>query len=249
MKKLICLISVLALLLSMGMSVLAAEFVPSITYKDGPGLSNATLDGEDVTKCLVITSINQAKNKTTDITQDERDLLLQVYDELKNSDFIKDHVIRDLVDVNFKFNDCRQKHDVSEGMAQGGSQSADATETTEGTEEFENKLEVLNNTDAVLTVKFNLGVSAGTDVIVKSYIDGQWTDIKSVVNNGDGTVTCAFEHLCPVLFAVKQTQGGGTTPPKTGEGFNSMPLWIGTMALSGVALVTLVIVAVKKKEH
>ena len=48
MKKIICLVSTLMLLVSLSISAFAAtSFVPSITYKDGPGLTVGTLGGED----------------------------------------------------------------------------------------------------------------------------------------------------------------------------------------------------------
>lgn len=229
MKKIICLATTLVLLASMGLSVLAATgFVPSITYKDGPKMIWAKFGEDDVSDCVVVTSIKQATEKTTDITQAERDHLLGVYDKLKNGTMTlpidEDYVIRELVDVNFKYEACRQKPD------------------THG-----DKLKELNETDKTLTVKFNLGVSAGTEVIVMTEGNGQWEKVKKVVNNGDGTVTVEFEHLCPVVFAVKESQSG-TTPPQTGdESGKYLPLWIGTMALSGVALAVLVVIALKKK--
>lgn len=231
MKKIVCLIIALVLCMSLGMSALAAtDFVPSITYKDGPGFDFAWLDEEDVSDCLVITSIKQATEKTTDITQEERDHLLDVYAKLKDGSMKlpldENYVIRELVDVNYKYEACRQKPD------------------THG-----DKLKTLNETDKTLTVKFNLGVSAGTEVVVMTESEGKWENIKKVVNNGDGTVTCEFEHLCPVVFAVKESQSG-PTPPQTGDETGKyLPLWIGTLALSGVALVTLVAVALKKKEQ
>ena len=231
MKKIICLVSTLMLLVSLSISAFAAtSFVPSITYKDGPGLTVGTLDGEDVTDCLVITSIKQATDKVTDITQAERDHLLDVYAKLKDGTMKlpldESYVIRELVDVNYKYEACRQKPD------------------THG-----DKLKELNETDKTLTVTFKLGVSAGTEVVVMTESEGKWDNVKKTVNNGDGTVTVEFEHLCPVVFAVKESQSG-TTPPKTGDETGKyLPLWIGTLALSGVALVTLVAVALKKKEQ
>ena len=231
MKKIVCLLSALVLLVSMSVSALAAtNFVPSISYKDGPRMSWATFDGEDVTDCLVITTIKQATEKTTDITQDERDLLLDVYAKLKDGSMTlpisEDYVIRELLDVTYKYEACRQKPD------------------THG-----DKLKELNETDKTLTVNFKLGVAAGTEVVVMAYKEGKWENIKKVVNNGDGTVTCEFERLCPVVFAVKESQSG-PIPPQTGDNSGKfMPLWIGTMALSGAALVALVVVALKKKEQ
>ena len=114
MKKLICLLSALTLLVSLSVSAFAAtSFVPSITYKDGPGLTTGTLDGEDVTDCLVITSIKQATDKTTDITQAERDHLLDVYAKLKAGTMKlpldENYVIRELVDVSFRQDGIMQK--------------------------------------------------------------------------------------------------------------------------------------------
>lgn len=231
MRKIICLLSTLVLLVSLGVSVLAATgFVPSITYKDGPEITWATFEDEDVSDCLVITSIKQATDKTTDITQAERDHLLDVYAKLKDGSMTlpinEDYVIRELVDVSYKYESCRQQPD------------------THGDKPTE-----LKEPGKTLTVNFNLGVNAGTEVVVMTYIDGKWEKIQSVVNNGDGTVTCVFEDICPVVFAVKESQNG-TTPPQTGDTSGKyLPLWIGTLALSGVALVTLVVVALKKKEQ
>ena len=231
MKKLISLITVLVLCVSLSVSAFAAvSFVPSITFKDGPEWEWTEFDGEDVGKCLVITTIKQANEKTTDITQEERDLLLDVYKKLSDGTMTLpldgSYEILHLLDVNFKYEECRQQHD------------------THG-----DKFEMLNGTDKTIKIKFtDVGVSAGDELIVMTYSNGKWEKISSAVNNGDGSVTCEFEHFCPVAFAVKK----GTTPstpPQTGDGFNTLPLWIGTMALSGVALVTLVIVALKKKEH
>lgn len=231
MRKIVCLLSALVLLISLGASALAAtSFVPSITFKDGPGMTWATFDGKDVSDCLVITTIKQATEKTTDITQDERDHLLDVYAKLKDGSMTlpisEDYVIRELLDVSYKYESCRQKPD------------------THG-----DKPAALKEPGKTLTVNFNMGISAGTELIVMTYIDGKWENIESVINNGDGTVTCVFEDICPVVFAVKESQSG-PTPPQTGDETGKyLPLWIGTLALSGVALVTLVAVALKKKEQ
>ncbi len=231
MRKIVCLVSALVLLVSLGISALAAtDFVPSITYKDGPKIEFAWLDDEDVSNCLVVSSIKQATDKTTDITQEERDHLLNVYAKLKDGSMKlpveDDYVIRELVDVNFKYEACRQQTDI-----------------------HHDKLKELNETDKMLTVNFDMGINADADVIVMFESEGKWNEAEKVVNNGDGTLTCKFGHLCPVVFAVKESQSG-PVPPQTGDTSGKyLPLWIGTLALSGVALVTLVVVALKKKEQ
>ena len=69
-----CVLLALLLLAVLAMPAFAAEneFVPSITYKDGPEIEKAQQEKEDVTPCLVVTSIIQAKNKDTDIHQEDR---------------------------------------------------------------------------------------------------------------------------------------------------------------------------------
>lgn len=231
MKKIICLACVLMLCLSMSLTVFAAtaEFVPSIAGKDGPGFSFAFMGEVNVGDCLVITSIKQAQDKSTDITQETRDKLLDVYAKLSDGSMTlpidEDYVIRELVDVNYKYEACGTQDDHGD------------------------KLKKLNDTDETLTVKFDLGISASTKVIVMTYKEGKWEDIKSVVNNGDGTVTCEFESLCPVAFAVKQSTTD-VTPPQTGDQFGQfMPLWISLTVLSGAALAFLAVTAAKKKEQ
>jgi len=51
-------------------------------------------------------------------------------------------------------------------------------------------------------VTFDLGVAADTEIYAMTYKNDEWNPIVSTVNNGDGTVTCVFEHLCPVAFVV-----------------------------------------------
>ena len=229
MKKIICFVCAILLCLGMSVPVFAAgtDFVPSISYKDGPDIGWGFLDGDDVGDCLVVTSIKQANEKTTDITQETRDELLDVYGKLSDGSMSlpldDDYVIRELVDVSFKYESC-----VSDP-------------------EHGNKPEELKKPGVTLGINFDLGIAAGTEVVVMTYIDGKWEKIQSVVNNGDGTVTCVFEDICPVVFAVKQSTVS-PKPPKTGDPVGySLYLWIGVLVLSGAALVTLIVVASKKK--
>ena len=107
MKRVLCAICVLVMCFAMAAPVFAAEsdFVPSVTYKDAPEILEAKLGDEDVTSCLVVTSILAAQNKTTDVHQDNRDLLLEVYEKLSDGTMTLpldgDHVIVQLVDIDF----------------------------------------------------------------------------------------------------------------------------------------------------
>ena len=232
MKRLICLMVSLLICFSMVMPAVAAEgeFVPSITYKDGPELISATINGKD---CIVITSIKQAKDKTTDITQDERDLLLDVYAKLEDGSMKLpldyDYVIRELVDINFKFDACREQDSHNEI--------------------HDEWLEKEGNT---ITIVLKLGISKKDSLEVLQYKNNAWKPIEKVTNNGDGTVTLVFEHFCPVAFVLKESNSpnapGVPNNPKTGDVMGqNLGLWIALMAGAAVALVAVVTISRKKK--
>lgn len=194
MKKIIAVAAIVVLCMAVALPVAAYAngFVPSITYKGGPEVEEALLledkapaYGEDgnVHGCVVVTSIEQANEKATDITQEERDLLLEVYQQLNDGTMTLpiegDYVIRDLVDVSFKHMECRSQ------------------------QEHGDKPGILKEEKTTLTMDFDMGIEQGTDLVVMTYIDGVWEDIVSVEINEDGSVTCVFEDACPVAFVVK----------------------------------------------
>lgn len=230
MKRVICVIAVLAVCLTFVCPALAAEdtFVPSISYKDGPEIIDAQMNSEDVSSCLVVTSIKGALEKTTDIYQEDRDLLLSVYQQLDEGTMTlplegagsmarnattedKYYVIRELVDVSFRKTSCQEAgHGHKEWLAQ-------------------------DNTS--VTIDFDLGVDANTNVLVLAYVNGEWSFIESVTNNGDGTLTCVFEDICPVAFCV---EGENKDPSQTGDiDREKLILWFVLMAVSMTAVVVL----------
>ena len=219
MKRLFCMLLVLVIGVSLALPAAAADtFVPSITYKDGPDINTATMDGEDVKGCLVVTSISKAKNKSTDITQDDRDLLLDVYAKLNSGEMklpIENdkYVIRELVDVSFLYNGCRTPHEHEEW---------------------------LKKDNTTVTIDFELGVKSSADVLVLVYVDGKWTPAEKVTNRGNGKVTVVFEEICPVAFCVDVDSQ--VTPPKTGDTAGQrILLWGGVMAGSVAALLILLV--------
>lgn len=212
MKRAICLIVALMLCVSMVLPVAAAEFVPSITYKDGVDFNSAELDGKDVSGQLVITPLKDILNHTADLPKETIDLMISLHEQLSGGKVklpVGDgFVIRDMVHIGFGDN----------------------------TEMYDK----LNNTDSKLTVVFPLGVSKDTVVKVLIYIDGEWKVVEGVVNNGDGTVTVVFDQICPVLFCVDAD--AELDPPKTGDTMGSdLLIWIGVMAAALAAMVVLVI--------
>lgn len=221
MKRAISLIAVLLVCLMLALPVFAASgtFVPSISYKDGPEVVEAELNGEDVTDCLVVTSLKEAKEKTTDIYQEDRDLLWEVYEKLDDGSMKlplenEKYVVRELVDVSFVKTGC--------------------VEVPHGHKEW------LAQENTTIEVVFDLGVGKHTKLEVLAYVNGKWVHVKSVVNNGDGTVTCIFEDICPVAFCVESQSN--VKPPKTGDAVGGDLLrWLVLLIVSFSAIVVLVI--------
>lgn len=227
MKKLICLLTILALAVAFTCPVFAADaFVPSISDKEEPDIvpdDEGVIgeikgeDGEIVDKveggCLVITPISEAET-STEIPEDSREILLYVYEELLSGDMTLPYeqdgldpetmVIRELIDASWLCED----HPA-----------------------------MLEPEGVTIDLTFDIGVDADTKVYVYVYIDGVWTAVP-VINNGDGTVTCTFEELCPIAFCV--AAGTGKPPVQTGDEFNPT-LWIVVLAVSAVALVGVVV--------
>ena len=184
MKKIISILTVLALTLSFAVSSFASEFVPSISYKDGPELLSASLEGEDVFDCLVITTIKKAENKTTDITDEERNLLLSVYEKLTSGEMKlplkNDYIIRELLDLSFMYEACRNN------SAHGEKENA------------------LKQNGANLTVSFDLFFAQDENLKVLVYVNGEWKSVKTTTINADGSVTVEFEEICPVAFCIEK---------------------------------------------
>lgn len=189
MKRFASILFVLVLCLSLVLPAFAEDiFVPSITYKDGPVIVEATQEEESVLPCLTVSSIKAAQEKTTDITQADRDLLLQVYQQLVDGSMKLpmgdvSYVVRELVDVSFTATGCKQDHDHAAWLAKKGNTA---------------------------TIKFDMGIDPGVEVTVLAYVDGEWVFAESSVNNGDGTLTVVLEDICPVAFALAD---GPVTPP------------------------------------
>ncbi len=239
MKKLISLILALMLCLSVCGVAYAAEddFVPSISYKDGPGLvageddsGRATVgiagdeEGNVVSyvyedDCLVITTIAEALNdEQTGIPDDAEELLEYVYQEL----------LADRMELPLENPD-----------EMAIIQLVDATFLCDGSMVDVDHEKLLEPEGVVLELTFDLGVGADVPVSVMCYVDGQWVEVR-VVNNGDGTVTCWFEKICPIAFAVPTSTV--EKPPATGDNsVAELGLWVAMLVASSVALAALVI--------
>lgn len=209
MRRICAITLALLLLAALAVPCFAAEneFAPSIGYKDGPEIDKAETDKEEVTPCLVITSILQAKEKKTDISQPDRDLLLEVYEALSKNEMglpldDDNYVVRELVDISWRHSDCVE-------------------------EDHEHK-EWLSQEDTSLKVTFDTKISSDMDVVVLVYVNEQWVPVTSVTRNSDDTITCVFEDICPVAICVREKHDA--PPAQTGDAMGRM-LWLWVLLL------------------
>ncbi len=230
MKRIISLITVIAFCMSLLFCVAsAADFVPSIGDKDHPeiipepdGSIAQIVDTDDTvidvvgSDCLIITPVSEA-DTSAQIPTDAKQELLDVYDQLVKGEMTlpyDDSVDPDDMVIRDLFDLSFLCDEHPEMLDNGGK----------------------------LRVNFDLGVQAGDTVICMVYVDGQWVPVE-LFNNGDGSVTCLFTDVCPVVFAVKQSE----TPPDTGDHLGgSVALWISLMVLSAGAIVAFAVVFGKK---
>ena len=238
MKRAISLALMLMLCVSLAVPANAAEngFVPSITYKGEPdivpvepGIIGVVRKESDIISyihedCLLITPVSEAETSTL-IPEEAANTLLYVYQALSSGEMQlpyekvpgcdgRNMVILELVDATWLCGDDGDDHDHPEEVAPKG---------------------------VVFDITFDLGVASDALVTVMTYKNEQWNPIVEVVNNGDGTVKCTFEDLCPVAFSVGDI---ATAPPKTID--NAMP-WMFVMVASLAVLVTMFL-SLRKKQ-
>lgn len=228
-KRIFAVLMVALLCTAMVVSVSADTFTPSVTNKPAPELVPvvdpdgnprpgylADKDGKILkyldNNCLVITSVYEAQTDATNIPAEAKSTLLSVYDKLVKGEMTLPY---NLHNSNYDSDDMviRDLFDITFLCNDHPAQ--------------------LEEAGVVLVLTFDLGVKADADVSVMTYKEGAWGNIEKITNNGDGTVTCVFEHLCPVAFSVAT---GSTPPGQTGD--------IPTVGIMGiVALVALLAIA------
>lgn len=233
MKRILFLIVAMTLCISLlAPAVFAEDFVPSIGDKDHPEIvpvggdvigqiigADGAVISDVQSGCLVITPVSEA-NSSSDIPADAKDILLDVYEKLSNGS------------MNLPYDSSLNPDDMV--IRDLFDMSFLCTEHPE----------MLNN-GGTLKITFDLGVTAGDTVVAMVYVGGKWVQV-DLTNNGDGSVTCLFGQICPVAFAVKQTE----TPPHTGDfSGNDILMWSLLMAGSAVALVVCVVFYRKKAAH
>ena len=249
MKKIVTGFLTLVLCLSVGCPVFAADFVESIGYKPAPEIVPIN-DEEDIIgyiiddegtqisvehgKCIVITPVSKA-DSSQEIPAKEKETLLKEYDEFATGK-------KKLSDV--------KGLDEAAKKVMGEDKTADDFVIRDF---FDASIicadkEKLEKEGTTLDLTFNIGVAKNTPVVAMVFVDGEWKLVENAVNNGDGTITCTFEKLCPVAFLVpgETIQPGASTTPTTGDNANIV-VWSAVAAISLGLIIALVIIYRSKK--
>ncbi len=247
MKKVIAILTAIVLVLAMGTTAFAAEFTPSVVEKDAPTIveknegtttvlgtivdkNNAEVEKIEAGK-LIITPVSKV-DTSTQIPAESKVNLKKAYEELSKADIKLSDLISEL-DADIKESigkDATVDHLVIRDMfdaslvdAQGNIRTIDA--------------------DHRLVVTFNIGVAANTAVFAMKYNEeGKWESIYAIHNNGDGTVTCEFDHLCPIAFMVADADSA-----ETGDNSVSLYVWVAIAAAAAAAIVVLFVLKKKAK--
>lgn len=235
MKKFIACLTVLLICLSMAVpaAALETEFVPSISVKpapeivpgvDGEGDPYIALlmeDGEIIDyideHCLVITPVAEAKTSTL-IPDYAEEMLLDVYAKLTSGE------------MTIPYDKHNAKLDETNMIVR---------DLFDATWLCEDHPVMLEPEGVVLQITFDLGVKANENVYCMTYKNSEWNPIVSCTNNGDGTVTCVFEHLCPIEFSVEGESNSSQTGDDVAE---KLPLWGLAALVSLLAIVVLTVI-------
>jgi hypothetical protein len=200
----------------------APEIVPVVDPDGNPAIG-VLCDGDGriidyvYEDCLIITTVSEAKT-STEIPDHAEKVLLDVYGKLTSGEMTIPY----------------EKHDSK--LNTGNMVIRDLFDATFICAEHPDMLEPKGVT---LRITFRLNVAKDVDVYAMTYKNNEWNPVVSTVNNGDGTVTCTFEHLCPVEFSVKTAD---EPPVQTGDDSGKdLALW---GAVAGVALVAIVVLTV-----
>lgn len=248
MRKIICMMVAIILCLGLAIPTYASEsgFVPSITYKPTPDIVPVT--GEDGGEyigvirneqgeiidyvdhgCLLITPVAHIWDDEIVVPKDVEELLAFLYEALNSGEMKIPY----------------EKHEAD--LDPANMVIRDLFDVRWVCEEHRAMVEAEGVT---LEITFDLGVVADVDIYSMTYdeADKEWEPIIKTVNNGDGTVTCTFEHLCGVAFSMSVAPASSDTPTEDVQKPDNLLPWIIALALAVVAIVVVLIVSKKKKK-
>ena len=198
MKKIFSALVALLLCCAMVTSAFAGDFTPSVSNKGAPDIvpvydqngnpqlgtlngASGSVDSYVEDDCLIVTSIANLAD-SDEIPDSSAAMLLFVYNGLSSGEM-------------------QLPYDkMGYGLSADNTAIRDLFDVTWMCGDHP---EELNEPGTTLTLTFDLGIAPGTKVHALTYKNNEWNPIAKVINNGNGTVTCVFEHLCPVAFVVE----------------------------------------------
>ena len=245
MKRVIGLVVAFLICFSLACPVFAAEFVPSITYKPEPEMetfvdedgneflgSIFNAEGELLDRiqviCLKATPISHVWNEDIEVAKEIERVLKKTYEGLSNGTRVIPYAeLRE---------ELSQKHMVIRDLC-------------DVRWDCEEHPKMVAPDGVMFEVNFNLGVAPDLEVYAFSYNEetDEWEAIVDTINNGDGTITCIFEHLCVVAFSVPVEDGAvEVMATENVEAPNVMP-WIVILVVAAAALVGILVAKHKKR--
>lgn len=245
MKKIICLMTVLLLCASLVVPAFAAEddFVPSITYKPNPEI--VPVEGEDGEEyigvirnkegeildyvdhgCLMVTPIADVWDEEIEVSDNVEELLLFVYNGLGDGSLNIPYEELEVADLDVDNMVIRDLFDARWICEEHG--------------------KMVEAEGVTFEITFDLGVVADAQIYVMTYDEDtkEWSPIVKTVNNGDGTVTCTFEHLCAVAFSMPIA---ATNVPSDEVPTHNVLPWFIVLLLAVVGVVVILVTKNKKK--
>ena len=253
MKRFICLLTVLVMCLSLAAPVFGAEagFVPSITYKPNPEIIPVQNEsGEEFIGvirnesgeiadyvghgCIMITPIAHVWDEEIEVAKVVEDLLLHVYNSLNDGN------------MNIPY----EKHDAD--LDPANMVIRDLFDARWVCEEHRAMIEKEGYT---FEISFDLGVVDDAQIFVMTYDETEdvWEPIVKTVNEGDGKVTCTFEHLCAIEFSMPVAPSDPTDPTVPSDPSDDflnwkLLLWILLLILALILAIVVIIILVTKKK-
>ncbi len=274
MKKVIAILTAVILVLSIGTTAFAANFTPSVEEKDAPTLvapSKGQIKQEikeqlkqEGTIALIVHT--ETDNVAHEISHSE--LVVTSVAEMDESKKIPKEAKEDLEKAYKDFSDKNKNIDkvvpaeVNKAITETVKKEMGNDKTTADLivrDLFDVSLlndehhETLIDDEHHLLLTFSLGVKKDEFVTAIKFNPETklWETIRSVVNNGDGTVTCEFDHLCPIAFLVEKTEansGAAGDSAQTGDNSVSLYVWIAIAAATAGLMVILFVVKNKKEK-
>ena len=254
MRKVFCLLTALMLCLTLTVPAFAADavYVPSITAKPAPELNTTVQDdaGRPVIQVkneekevvhsspvenLVITSVAEVMaEEYVRISEEAQNTLKEAFEvlETKGAETFAEipELVQQAQEANVKV----------ENLV-----VVDLFDVTILNEELEKYLNVEGHT---VELTFARDIPADQQVYVMVFKENKWQLIENVVNNGDGTITCTFEHFCPVaILTVPPVIAEETEPVEVPAAQTSFPWWI--VLVVAVAVILLLVIKGKKSKN